>query len=189
VVARVLQPTVDELRKRGTPFTGLLYAGLALTSRGLRVVEFNARFGDPETQVLLPLLETPLSGLLEACVTESLHAVPPLRWLPGSAVTVVVAVEGYPSAPRTGVAVEGLCDVDGLEGVEVIHAGTALDAAGRVVASAGRVLSVTACGPSLAIARDRAYDAVARIQIEGSQHRMDIAAKAAQSELGTPVEP
>ncbi len=186
VVARVLQPTVDELRKRGTPFTGLLYAGLALTSRGLRVVEFNARFGDPEAQVLLTLLESPLSPLLQAATNGTLDAASLPRWLPGSAVTVVIAVEGYPVAPRPGGLVEGLADIEDLDGVEVFHAGTALDLNGRVVTSGGRVLAVTAYGPSLAIARDRAYDAAARIRIEGSQHRMDIAAKAAQSELSTP---
>ena len=186
VVARVLQPTVDELRKRGTPFTGLLYAGLALTSRGLRVVEFNARFGDPEAQVLLTLLESPLSPLLQAATNGTLDTASLPRWLPGSAVTVVIAVEGYPVAPGTGGLVEGLADIEDLDGVEVFHAGTALDLNGRVVTSGGRVLAVTAYGPSLAIARDRAYDAAARIRIEGSQHRMDIAAKAAQSELSTP---
>jgi len=186
VTARILQPTVDELRHRGTPFAGVLYAGLALTSRGLRVVEFNARFGDPETQVLLTLLDSPLSPLLYAAATGSLDRVAPPRWRDGAAVTVVIAVDGYPLAPRTGDPIEGLDDVQGLEGVEVIHAGTALDADGRTVTSGGRVLAVTAYGPNLVFARDRAYDAVARIHIEGAHHRSDIAARAAQRELSTP---
>src|ERR671920_1836062 len=120
VLRTVLQPTVDEMGRRGEPFSGLLYAGLALTSRGVRVVEFNARFGDPETQVVLPLLETPLAGLLHAAATGRLAAHPPLRWRDGAAVTVVVAAPGYPEAPRTG------DPVTGADGEGVLHAGTAL---------------------------------------------------------------
>ena len=140
VLATVLQPTVDEMARRGEPFSGLLYAGLALTSRGLRVVEFNARFGDPETQVVLPLLETPLAGLLHAAATGTLADVPPLRWRDGSAVTVVVAAPGYPEAPRTG------DPVTGADGEGVLHAGTALTEEGLVVSAGGRVLAVTAVG-------------------------------------------
>src|SRR3954452_9836205 len=127
VLATVLQPTVDELRRRGEPFAGLLYAGLALTSRGVRVVEFNARFGDPETQVVLPLLETPLAGLLHAAATGRLAEQPPLRWRDGAAVVVVVAAEGYPEQPRTG------DPVTGAGGEGVLHAGTVLTADGDVV--------------------------------------------------------
>ncbi len=186
VVARVVQPTVDELRRRGTPFAGLLYAGLALTSRGLRVVEFNARFGDPETQVLMPLLRSPLARVLQAAATGTLERIEPLRWDDGAAVSVVIASEGYPVAPRVGDVIEGIDDVAGLDGVEVFHAGTAFDSSGRLVTAGGRVLAVTAYGQSLAIARDRAYDAVARIHIDGAHHRSDIAAKAAQRELAQP---
>ena len=119
VLATVLQPTVDEMARRGETFSGLLYAGLALTSRGVRVVEFNARFGDPETQVVLPLLETPLAGLLHAAATGTLADHPPLRWRDGAAVTVVVAAPGYPESPRTG------SPITGADGEGVLHAGTA----------------------------------------------------------------
>ena len=175
VLARVLQPTVDEMAKRGTPFTGLLYAGLALTSRGLRVVEFNARFGDPETQVLLPLLTTSLGTLLRAAATGRLHEVGALRWRDGAAVTVVVASPGYPASARTGGAVDGLSEAGADDGVQVVHAGTAT-ADGGLVTAGGRVLSVTGVGADVREARDRAYAAVARVRIDGGQHRTDIAA-------------
>ncbi|HZG04002.1 MAG TPA: phosphoribosylamine--glycine ligase [Streptomyces sp.] len=183
VLATVLQPTVDEMRRRGTPFSGLLYAGLALTSRGVRVVEFNARFGDPETQVVLARLKTPLSGLLYAAATGRLAEFPPLRWSEDAAVTVVVASQGYPAAPRTGDPVEGLEEVAAEDAPRayVLHAGTRRDEAGRVVSAGGRVLSVTATGADLAEARERAYRAVSRIRLAGSHHRTDIAAKAAEA--------
>ncbi|MEV0602558.1 phosphoribosylamine--glycine ligase [Streptomyces sp. NPDC050315] len=181
VVQSVLQPTVDELRRRGTPFSGLLYAGLAITSRGVRVIEFNARFGDPETQVVLARLKTPLAGLLMASATGNLAALPPLRWTDGAAVTVVIASHNYPAAPRTGDPITGLDAVAGQDAPDayVLHAGTRYDADGRVLSAGGRVLSVTATGSDLATARDRAYTAVGRISLEGSHHRTDIAAKAA----------
>ncbi|MFC5719550.1 phosphoribosylamine--glycine ligase [Streptomyces gamaensis] len=181
VLRTVLQPTVDELRRRGTPFSGLLYAGLAITSRGVRVIEFNARFGDPETQVVLARLKTPLAGLLYAAATGTLASVPPLRWSDGAAVTVVVASHNYPDAPRTGDVIEGLAEAAGVEGAYVLHAGTARTDSGDVVSAGGRVLSVTASGDSLATARGRAYEAVSRIRLDGSHHRTDIAAKAAAS--------
>ncbi|MGI5251108.1 phosphoribosylamine--glycine ligase [Actinacidiphila glaucinigra] len=178
----VLQPTVDELRRRGTPFAGLLYAGLAITSRGVRVIEFNARFGDPETQVVLARLRTPLAGLLRAAATGRLADFPPLRWSDGAAVTVVVASENYPGTPRTGDPITGLDEVaERDEHAYVLHAGTAADAEGRVVSAGGRVLSVTATGADLAEARKRAYRAVGRIGLKGSHHRSDIAEKAAQA--------
>ncbi|WP_052847785.1 phosphoribosylamine--glycine ligase [Streptomyces avicenniae] len=182
VLDTVLQPTVDEMRRRGTPFSGLLYAGLALTSRGMRVVEFNARFGDPETQVVLARLRTPLAGLLHAAATGTLADLPPLRWSDGAAVTVVVAAEGYPDAPRAGDPIEGLDEVAAQDAPHayVLHAGTRLDDAGRVLSAGGRVLSVTATGDDLAQARERAYRAVARIRLTGSHHRTDIAARAAR---------
>jgi phosphoribosylamine---glycine ligase len=168
VLATVLQPTVDEMARRGEPFCGLLYAGLALTSRGVRVVEFNARFGDPETEVVLPLLETPLAGLLSAAATGALDAVPPLRWRDGAAVTVVVAAPGYPSSPRTG---EPLTVPPG-EGY--LHAGTAVSPDGGVLSAGGRVLAVTAVGPDLAAARATAYERVAGVRLAGAHWRTDI---------------
>jgi phosphoribosylamine--glycine ligase len=176
VTARVLQPTVDEMARRGTPFTGLLYAGLALTKRGVRVVEFNARFGDPETQPLLALLTSPLGVVLKAAADVGQPPVGPLTWSDGAAVAVVVAAEGYPAGPRTGDTVHGLADVGRLDGVEVLHAGTRADGEGRVVTSGGRVLAVTAVGKDVADARAKAYDGVALLRIDGSHHRTDIAA-------------
>jgi phosphoribosylamine--glycine ligase len=173
VVDRVIQPTVDELRRRGTPFVGLVYAGLALTSRGLRVVEFNARFGDPETQPLLTRLKTPLSEVLLAAATGKLGGHAPLEWGSGAAVGVVVAAHGYPEAPRKGDPITG-ADVGG-----VFHAGTALDAEGRLVSAGGRVLTVVGTGDTLAEARDAAYAKVALIDLPGGFHRTDIALKAA----------
>ncbi|MEV4742363.1 phosphoribosylamine--glycine ligase [Streptomyces sp. NPDC049555] len=181
VLRTVLQPTVDELRRRGTPFSGLLYAGLAITSRGVRVIEFNARFGDPETQVVLARLRTPLASVLLNAATGNLAAEPPLRWRDEAAVTVVVAAQGYPAAPRKGDAIEGLAEADAVEGAYVLHAGTTHDAEGRIVSAGGRVLSVTATGEDLTVARERAYEAVARVRLDGSHHRTDIAEKAAAS--------
>jgi phosphoribosylamine--glycine ligase len=180
VLETVLQPTVDELRRRGTPFSGLLYAGLALTSRGTRVIEFNARFGDPETQVVLARLRTPLAGVLLAAANGTLADLEPLRWSDEAAVTVVVASEGYPAAPRTGDVIEGLAEAESEGTTWVLHAGTAFDEQGRVLSAGGRVLSVTAVGKDLAEARERAYAGVAEIRLAGSQHRTDIALKAAQ---------
>ncbi|MGH3359673.1 MAG: phosphoribosylamine--glycine ligase [Nocardioidaceae bacterium] len=173
---RVLQPTVDEMAKRGTPFAGLLYAGLALTERGVRVVEFNARFGDPETQSLLALLDSSLATLLHAAATGTLDTVGLPRWRSGSAVTVVVAADGYPDAPRKGDRIDGVADADAMDGVDVIHAGTAL-IDGTLVTNGGRVLSVTATGSDQASARRLAYEGVAAIRIDGAHHRTDIAAK------------
>ncbi|GHE51791.1 phosphoribosylamine--glycine ligase [Streptomyces longispororuber] len=181
VLETVLQPTVDELRRRGTPFSGLLYAGLAITSRGVRVIEFNARFGDPETQVVLARLKTPLAGALLAAANGTLADLPPLRWSDDAAVTVVVASHNYPGTPRTGDPVEGLDEVADRDAPHayVLHAGTRREG-DAVVSAGGRVLSVTATGSDLAEARERAYAAVARIRLDGSQHRTDIAEKAAR---------
>lgn len=182
VTQRVLQPVVDAMHRRGTPFSGLLYAGLAMTSRGVRVIEFNARFGDPETQVVLANLRTPLGRLLMAAATGGLDALPPLVWQSGFAVTVVVASEGYPAAPRFGDVVTGLAEAAEVAGVEIFHAGTTLSDGGEVVSSGGRVLSVTAHGASLASAREHAYAAVDLIRLEGSHHRRDIAERASLGE-------
>jgi phosphoribosylamine---glycine ligase len=175
---RVLQPTVDEMRRRGTPFQGLLYAGLALTSRGLRVVEFNARFGDPETQALTALLRSSLFRLLHAAATGRLDQVEPPRWHPGAAVTVVMAADGYPGTPRKCDPITGLEDAAALGDVEVTQAGTALDD-GTLVTSGGRVLAVTGIGADLMSARQQAYRGVSAIAFGGAQHRTDIAAAAA----------
>ncbi|MFI9418585.1 phosphoribosylamine--glycine ligase [Streptomyces werraensis] len=181
VVQTVLQPTVDEMRRRGTPFSGLLYAGLAITSRGVRVIEFNARFGDPETQVVLARLKTPLAGLLTAAATGTLAHLEPVRWSDDAAVTVVVASHNYPGTPRTGDPIAGLDEVAAQDAPHayVLHAGTRLEG-DTVVSAGGRVLSVTATGKNLTEARDRAYRAVSRIRLDGSQHRTDIALKAAE---------
>jgi len=176
VYKTVLAPTIEEMARRGTPFAGLLYAGLALTSRGVRVIEFNARFGDPETQVVLARLRTPLGQLLHAAATGGLAQLGPLEWAPDAAVTVVLAAPGYPASPELGGVVEGLEVAAEEPGVVVLHAGTALDPQGRVVSTGGRVLSVVATGPDVATARDRAYGAVAHLRFDGSHHRTDIAA-------------
>ncbi len=174
----VLQPTVDEMRRRGTPFAGLLYAGLALTSQGLRVVEFNARFGDPETQVVLARLDSSLSSLLLAAATGTLADLPVLEWSEDASVCVVIAAQGYPESPVTGGVLAGLAEADALDGVDVLHAGTRTEGA-DIVASGGRVLSVVGRGATLTEARDRAYAGVALIDLPGSHHRSDIAARAA----------
>ncbi|WP_062644619.1 phosphoribosylamine--glycine ligase [Streptomyces maremycinicus] len=183
VLETVLQPTVDELRHRGTPFSGLLYAGLAITGRGVRVIEFNARFGDPETQVVLARLKTPLAGVLKAAATGDLADLPALRWSDDAAVTVVIASHNYPGTPRTGDPITGLAEVAAEDAPHayVLHAGTkyAADDRDTVVSAGGRVLSVTATGTDLTEARERAYRALGRIGLDGSQHRTDIAAKAA----------
>ena len=178
----VLQPVVDEMDCRGTPFQGLLYAGLAMTSSGPQVIEFNCRFGDPETQVVLALLETPLAGLLLACATGRLGEQPPLQWRDGAAVTVVVAAEGYPASPASG---DPICVGSLPDGVTVLHAGTRL-VEGEVVSSGGRVLSVTAVGDDLAQARTRAYDGVAAVQLRGSHWRTDIARAAVAGQVRLP---
>jgi phosphoribosylamine--glycine ligase len=182
VQREILQPVVDRMRERGTPFAGLLYAGLAMTSRGPQVVEFNARFGDPETQAVLALLGSPLAGLLHAAATGTLAAHPPLRWRDGAAVTVVVAAEHYPGAPATGdpVGVGALPP-----GVEVLHAGTAT-AGGRVVSAGGRVLSVTGRGDTLEQARAGAYAGVAAVSLRGGHWRTDIGLAASRGEIALP---
>ena len=178
VLDRVVRPTLAELARRGTPFAGLLYVGLALGSAGPRVVEFNARFGDPETQVVLALLETPLAGLLRAAATGTLRAQPPLRWRDGAAVTVVLAAAGYPGTPRGGDVVSG-ADLPG-----VLHAGTRRRDDGAVVSAGGRVLSVVAVAESLAAARDGAYALLGKVHLDGGHFRTDIAAAAAAGRSG-----
>ncbi len=187
VTNRVAEPVLAEMRRRGTPFVGTLYVGLALTSMGPKVVEFNARFGDPETQVVLARLLTPLGGLLEAAATGALEAFPALRWSEDHALTVVIASENYPGTPRTGDPVDGLEELAAdARGAWVLHAGTRLDDDGVVVSAGGRVLSVTALGGSLAQARERAYAAVDRIHLDGSHHRRDIGLLAEQGRVAVP---
>ena len=177
---KVLNPTVKEMAARGTPFIGLLYAGLALTSKGTRVIEFNARFGDPETEVLLPRLNTPLAQLLFKAATGALTANMKLDWSADSAVTVVLASKGYPASPQVGEPIMGIHE---LEGSSVFHAGTTM--AGGVLQSAGgRVLAVTGMGSDLTEARDKAYRAISRITLRGSHFRSDIALNAAIAEKG-----
>ncbi len=180
VLRDVLQPTVDELARRGTPFRGLLYAGLALTSKGIRVIEFNARFGDPETQALMALLDSPLSPLLMGAADGSLADVPPPRWQPGAAVAVVMASRGYPESSSSGDVIVGTETLGPEPDVHVIHAGTAL-LDGALVTAGGRVLAVTAVGADLADARAKAYEGVASISFPGAQHRTDIALKASKA--------
>jgi len=179
VLATVLQPTVDELARRGTPFAGLLYAGLALTSRGVRVIEFNVRFGDPETQPLLTLLESPLGELLLAAATGRLSDVAAPVFADGAAVAVVMASRGYPASSSAGDSIAGVDVANSLPGVHVFHAGTALrDGAGgdQLVTAGGRVLAVVGTGSDVAAARAAAYAGVAEISFDGAQHRTDIAA-------------
>ncbi|HET9128540.1 MAG TPA: phosphoribosylamine--glycine ligase [Propionibacteriaceae bacterium] len=175
VLHTVIEPTIAELARRGTPFVGLLYAGLALTSRGLRVVEFNARFGDPETQVLIPQLATPLGQLLYAAGVQRLDDYGPLTWREGNAVGVVLAAKGYPGTPEKGAVITL---PDDTATAHVVHAGTALDDRGRLVAAGGRVLTVVGRGSDLASARDAAYGLVALVDFPGGFHRSDIAEKA-----------
>jgi phosphoribosylamine---glycine ligase len=185
VTERVLQPMATALRNRGIPFIGVLYAGLAMTSRGVRVIEFNARFGDPETQVVLDQLQTPLGEFLLAAATGQLAQFPPLMWRPGYSVTVVVAAAGYPSNPVTGDVIAGIDQAESLGDVTVYHAGTRQDAASLVTAG-GRVLSVTAHADTLPAARERAIAAAALIEITGSHFRGDIAQQAAEGNISIP---
>jgi phosphoribosylamine---glycine ligase len=195
-MATVIQPIVDAMRRRGTPYRGLLYAGLCLTPAGLRVVEFNARFGDPETQVVLDRLDlgtTPLAPLLHAAAAGDLAGAAPPRWRPGAAVVVVIAAEGYPENPVKGEKIKFFAaertvmtrpgDPDPLRGLAasgqayVLHAGTATDAAGDLVSAGGRVLNAVGSGPDIATARARAYQLAAMISLRGGWYRHDIAAR------------
>jgi phosphoribosylamine---glycine ligase len=178
IMDTVITPALAELSRRGTPYRGLLYAGLARTARGPRVVEFNARFGDPETQVVLDRLATPLAALLHAAAAGSVAGAPPLRWLPGAAVTVVIAAAGYPGNPATGDVVEIVNDDSPLRTHSnyVLHAGTTRDKAGRIIATGGRVMNAVGTGPDLATARAAAYQAAATVRMRGAWYRHDIAA-------------
>jgi phosphoribosylamine--glycine ligase len=181
VVTRIVAPVVAELDRRGVPFNGLLYAGIALTSTGPQVVEFNARFGDPETQAVLALLRTPLATLLNAAATGTLAEQPELDWAPGAAVAVVVAADGYPGTPRFGDVITG-ADAEG-----VLHAGTRRREDGAVVSAGGRVLSVIGTGEDLAAARAEAYRRVAEIKLPGSHYRSDIGLAAVEGRVAVPA--
>jgi phosphoribosylamine--glycine ligase len=169
------------MQRRGTPYRGLLYAGLSLTAAGLRVVEFNARFGDPETQVILDRLETPLAGLLYAAATGDLGRLGALRWRPGAAVTVVVAAEGYPGRPATGDAISGLEQSEHVPGAYVLQAGTAAGPDGVLRSAGGRVLDIVGTSGNIEAARAAAYEAASRIHMRGAWWRGDIAATAART--------
>ena len=177
IVDEIVKPVAAELVSRGCPFSGLLYAGLAVTSQGPAVVEFNCRFGDPETQAVLALLESPLGQLLRAAATGELSGQPPLQWRDGAAVAVVLAAENYPGRPRVGDVIQG-ADGDG-----VLHAGTARRDDGAVVSSGGRVLSVVGVGDDLAAARDAAYARIGSIRLAGSHFRSDIGLAAQEGQI------
>ena len=186
---RVIQPAVDAMARRGTPYRGLLYAGLALTAAGPKVVEFNARFGDPETQVVLDRLDSgpsPLAPLLHAAAAGGLAEVPPPTWRPGAAVVVVIAAEGYPEAPARGEKITIISSeraavrASGHAEAYVLHAGTATDASGGLVSAGGRVLNVVGSGPDVAAARAAAYELAGTISMRGAWYRRDIAAGPAQ---------
>lgn len=176
VTRDVAEPVIRELDAEGTPFIGLLYAGLILTDKGVRVIEFNARFGDPETQVVLPRLQSPLSRLLLAAASGTLEDEPAPSFSDATAVTVVLASEGYPESPVTGRALAGVDAASDVDGVHIAHAATALDG-DQLIATGGRVLSVVATGQTFAESTERAYSALGRITLEGGHHRTDIAAR------------
>ncbi|GAD34352.1 phosphoribosylamine-glycine ligase [Microbacterium sp. TS-1] len=178
VTRDVAEPVIRHLDAEGTPFIGLLYAGLILTESGIKVIEFNARFGDPETQVVLARLTSPLSELLMAAASGRLESEPDPTFSDDAAVTVVLASEGYPDNPVTGRALTGLDAAASVESVHLAHAATAESVDG-LVATGGRVLNVVARGADFTEARDRAYRALAEISLEGSHHRTDIAARVA----------
>ncbi|MGZ4150287.1 MAG: phosphoribosylamine--glycine ligase [Actinomycetota bacterium] len=176
-----VRPAVEAMAELGAPYQGALFAGLMLTADGPKVLEYNCRFGDPETQVLLPRLATGPAALFAACAGGDLAGAR-AEWRGGAAVTVVMASGGYPGSYATGLPIEGVDDAGALEGVTVFHAGTARDADGGLVTVGGRVLAVTGTGEDVAAARERAYAGVGLIGFEGAYARSDIAARAAGEE-------
>ncbi len=183
IVADVVEPVAAEMVRRGCPFSGLLYAGLAIGAAGPAVVEFNCRFGDPETQAVLALLDSPLGELLNATATGALGRVQPPRWKDGSAITVVLAAENYPGRPRLGDVITGAGDGTADENTAVLHAGTATREDGALVSAGGRVLNVVGVGADLAQARERAYARIASIKLPGSHFRTDIGLAAVESRI------
>ncbi len=187
VMTQVARPVLAEMAKRGTPFSGVLYCGLAVTAQGVQVIEFNVRFGDPETQAVLARLETPLGGLLKDAARGALGADRVLAWSDDVAVDVVLASAGYPASSSKGDVIGGLEAARALDGVDVLHAGTGVgDAPDAVVTAGGRVLAVVGRGKDLAEARARAYAGVEAIDFEGAQWRTDIALKAERGEITVP---
>ena len=177
ITRTVALPTVRQLESEGTPFIGLLYCGLIVTPAGVRVIEFNARFGDPETQVVLPRMTSPLSTYLLAAASGTLRAHPAPTFSPEVAVVVVVASEGYPGEVVTGRELTGLDEAAAVPGVHLVHAATTRGPGGEWIATGGRVLGVVARGTDFAAARSRAYEAVGMIGLDGGQYRTDIAAR------------
>ncbi|MBF6062307.1 phosphoribosylamine--glycine ligase [Nocardia terpenica] len=185
IVDTVVKPVAAEMVRREVPFSGLLYAGLAIGQGGPAVVEFNCRFGDPETQAVLALLESPLGALLYATATGTLAQAEPPRWADGAALTVVLAAENYPARPRTGDVISGTDATDA--NTEVLHAGTAQREDGALVSAGGRVLNVVATGADLTEARARAYARIARIKLPGSHYRTDLALAAVEGRISLPA--
>lgn len=179
VMTKAVGPTLATLERMGAPYRGVLYAGLMLTPAGPKILEYNVRFGDPECQVVLPRLASDLGVHLREAAEGRLRAA--LEWHSDSCVTVVLASEGYPSAPRPGDAIDGLEEAEGMDDVTVFHAGTKDSGDGRLLTAGGRVLDVTALGPTLAAARERAYAAAGCITWPGVTYRRDIAARAIQT--------
>ncbi len=184
IVDEVVAPVAAELVRRGNPFSGLLYAGLAIGTDGPAVVEFNCRFGDPETQAVLALLDSPLGELLYATATGTLAQAPAPRWRGGAAVTVVLAAENYPQRPRTGDVITGAGDAATDDAAIVLHAGTTLRADGALVSAGGRVLNIVGTGTDLVAAREAAYDRLAGIKLPGSHYRSDIGLGAVEGRIG-----
>ncbi|MGH3655889.1 MAG: phosphoribosylamine--glycine ligase, partial [Micromonosporaceae bacterium] len=185
VMAAVVRPTLTELARRDCGFAGLLYCGLVLTADGPKVIEFNCRFGDPEVQSVLALLDTPLGPLLYAAATGALADTPAVTWKPGAAVTVVAASEGYPGTSRTGDVITGASRPDGSATPGILHAGTTF-ADGALVTAGGRVLSATAVSADLGTARDAAYALLEQVHWDGAQHRTDIAKAAVDGAVRIP---
>jgi phosphoribosylamine--glycine ligase len=176
VLRRIVKPTLQGLSKEGSPYKGILYVGLMICQDGPRVLEFNCRLGDPEAQVVLPLLDSDLMDVIEAVIENRLDRLS-VRWKAASAICVVLASAGYPEKPKTGLSIDGLDQAEQFEQVFVFHAGTALSRK-KVVTNGGRVLGITALGPDLRSARDKAYEAINKIHFQGMQYRKDIGARA-----------
>ena len=183
ILERVVRPTIEGLASEGNPYQGVLYCGLMLTDQGPKVLEYNARFGDPETQVLMPRLDGDWLQVLNACATGQLEKTE-LRWKREAAVCVVMSAGGYPGSYEKGTPIDGIERADAMKDVVVFHAGTARGASGGYVTAGGRVLGVTALGPDLAAARERAYEAVGKITWKNEHHRTDIALDAIRQEAG-----
>lgn len=187
IVDDVVKPVAAEMVRRGVPFSGLLYAGLAIGSNGPAVIEFNCRFGDPETQAVLAMLDSPLGELLNATATGTLDQVAAPRWKDGAAVTVVLAAENYPARPRSGDVITGAESTGTGTESEVLHAGTALREDGALVSAGGRVLAIVGQGADLTVARRNAYDRLAGIKLPGGHFRSDIALAAVEGRISVPT--